>query len=90
MYKKGGKPSKKKESFMEESKEIHFGSPMKKYLKGGSEGDPKKDNMPVPSKSALAEVSPKKNPIMQSYTISGTIPETPDERSRKMEALKKK
>lgn len=35
MYKKGGKSSKKKESFMEESKEIHFGAPTKKYLNGG-------------------------------------------------------
>ena len=44
MYKKGGKSSKKKESFMEESKEIHFGNKpmmksrggMMKYKKGGA------------------------------------------------------
>jgi hypothetical protein len=47
MYKKGGKASKKpmkKESFMEESKELHFGAPgvtpPKKFGMGGKNGDP--------------------------------------------------
>ena len=35
MYKKGGKPTKKRESWMEESKEVHFGQMAKKKT-GGS------------------------------------------------------
>lgn len=41
MYKKAGKaPKKMRESFLEESKEIHFGAPKKKFLMGGGPGDP--------------------------------------------------
>lgn len=52
MYKKGGKASKpmKRESFMEESKEIHFGAPgvtppKKKYEDGGFDGTTTKKNL---------------------------------------------
>jgi hypothetical protein len=42
-YKKGGKKSTAKQSFMEESKELKFGAPSKKFEDGGNmNGDPKK------------------------------------------------
>ena len=74
MYKKGGKSTmKKKESFMEESKEIHFGNPKKKYGDGG------------PGKQAPASTSPK-NDEGYAYYPSGSDERQP--LSKAGEALK--
>jgi len=61
MYKKAGKaPKKMKESWMEESKEIHFGSPKKKMRAGGEDTDPPKADADAESTNTTAgEVAPK-------------------------------
>ena len=59
MYKKAGKaPKKMKESWMEESKEIHFGAPKKKMRAGGKDTDPPKADAESTNTTA-GEVAPK-------------------------------
>ena len=100
MYKKGGKASKKpmkKESFMEESKELHFGAPgvnpPKKFGMGGKNGDPLKATSVSPSAepkpltpeqlAAIEEMKNLRKPSNQDYKIN------PSDAKKKMMGGKK-
>lgn len=70
MYKKAGKaPKKMRESFLEESKEVHFGNPPKKKMRRGGpeDGDPPAADSAAtnttPGQLAQTAPEPKKEPV---------------------------